>query len=246
MRVLSKRQESQSALLQKRGQLDAISERLQEMVQFSQIHNLDDPSDDDCEDILGEGVLHSKDGQLTPSPSRTGESVTSKEQPGHTILPAYPVEKVAQGEGPARLRPRKSRMREHSASDTKGESSAIHIEPSTKSDATSITTTEQIMSHNRYEQEALTTSMVSMAAALKASSIAFATSLEDEKGILDNAAQGMDKNELGMGAAQRKMGLLRTYSEGKGWWGRMMLYAWIGGLWVAALLIVFGLPKLRF
>ncbi len=42
------------------------------------------------------------------------------------------------------------------------------------------------------------------------------------------------------------MGLLKRMSEGKGWWGRIMLYAWIGGLWVVAILLVFVGPKLRF
>ncbi len=88
--------------------------------------------------------------------------------------------------------------------------------------------------------------MLAMAAALKSSSLAFASSLEDEKGILDGAVEGIDRSESGLEAAQKKMGLLRRYSEGKGWLGRMILYAWIGGLWMVAVLIVFGLPKFRF
>jgi hypothetical protein len=49
-----------------------------------------------------------------------------------------------------------------------------------------------------------------------------------------------------MEAAGKRMGLLKRMSEGKGWWGRIMLYAWIGGLWVVAILLVFVGPKLRF
>lgn len=85
-----------------------------------------------------------------------------------------------------------------------------------------------------------------MASALKESSKAFATSLDDEKEILDHANQGMDKNVSGLDAAGKRMGMLRSMSEGKGWWGRIMLYAWIAGLWVVALLVVFVMPKLRF
>jgi len=85
-----------------------------------------------------------------------------------------------------------------------------------------------------------------MAAQLKASSRAFATSLEEEKSILNRATEGLDKNELGMEAAQKRMGYLRTMTEGKGWWGRMLMYAWIAGLAVLACVIVFVLPKLRF
>lgn len=49
-----------------------------------------------------------------------------------------------------------------------------------------------------------------------------------------------------MEAAEKRMGLLRRMTEGKGWWGRMMLYAWIVAGWVLAILIVFAGPKLRF
>lgn len=85
-----------------------------------------------------------------------------------------------------------------------------------------------------------------MASALKESSRAFATSLEEEKTVLDSATKGLDKNELGLEAASRRMGYLRTMTEGRGWWGRMLMYAWIFGLMVIAILVVFVMPKLRF
>jgi hypothetical protein len=56
----------------------------------------------------------------------------------------------------------------------------------------------------------------------------------------------MDRNELGLEAASRRMGHLRSMTEGKGWLGRMIMYAYIAGLAVLALVIVFVLPKLRF
>jgi len=110
----------------------------------------------------------------------------------------------------------------------------------------SVHTTETLLTHNRTEQESLTSSLLSMASALKNSSLAFGTSLEDEKPILDSTAKGLDKNELGLDAATRGMGRLRRMTEGRGWWGRMLMYAWIFGLWVVALVVVFVLPKLRF
>jgi hypothetical protein len=85
-----------------------------------------------------------------------------------------------------------------------------------------------------------------MAQQLKASSSAFASSLEEEKSILNRATEGLDKNELGMEAAQKRMGYLRTMTEGRGMIGRMLMYVWIAGLAVLALVIVFVLPKLRF
>ncbi|KAJ5664245.1 hypothetical protein N7507_004976 [Penicillium longicatenatum] len=105
---------------------------------------------------------------------------------------------------------------------------------------------EQALSTHRLEQEDLTSSLVSLASQLKASSQSFQTTLENEKSVLDRAVTGMDKTSATMEAAGKRMGMLRKMSEGKGWWGRMMLYAWIFGLWVIAILIVYVLPKFRF
>ena len=60
------------------------------------------------------------------------------------------------------------------------------------------------------------------------------------------ATDGLDKNTSGLDAAQKRMGYLRRMTEGRGWRGRMMMYAWIGGLMFVALFIVGFLPKLRF
>ena len=85
-----------------------------------------------------------------------------------------------------------------------------------------------------------------MAQKLKESSHAFSESLETEKDILGRAVEGLDKNQIGMEAAQKRMGYLRRMTEGKGWWGRMMMYAWIAALMIIAILIVGVMPKLRF
>jgi hypothetical protein len=42
------------------------------------------------------------------------------------------------------------------------------------------------------------------------------------------------------------MGMLQRMTEGEGWWGRMKLYAFVYGLMVVLVLVVFVLPKLRF
>ena len=107
-------------------------------------------------------------------------------------------------------------------------------------------TTAQLLESSSSTQEALTSSLVSMATQLKQSSQAFSASLVEDTAHLDRAVEGLDRNASGMDAASGKMGLLRRMSEGKGWWGRMMLYAWIGGLWVVAILLVGVGPKLRF
>lgn len=107
-------------------------------------------------------------------------------------------------------------------------------------------TTAQILESSSSTQEALTSSLVSMATQLKKSSQAFSASLVEDTAHLDRAVEGLDRNTSGMDAAGSKMGLFKRMSEGQGWWGRMMLYAWIAGLWVVAILLVGVGPKLRF
>ena len=103
-----------------------------------------------------------------------------------------------------------------------------------------------VLANNDTESANLTSSLLTLAQALKASSTQFSASLVTDTETLNRATEGLDKNTSGMEAAGRRMGLLKRMSEGKGWWGRMMLYAWIAGLWVLAILLVFAGPKLRF
>lgn len=110
----------------------------------------------------------------------------------------------------------------------------------------SLAQTEALLSHDRNEQEDLTNSLLEMAKQLKAQSVHFSNTLESDKGIVDRAVSGLDKNQINMDAASQRMGTLRRMTEGKGWWDRMKLYAMIGGLWLLAFLIVFVGPKIRF
>ncbi|KAH8722739.1 hypothetical protein GQ44DRAFT_621957 [Phaeosphaeriaceae sp. PMI808] len=105
---------------------------------------------------------------------------------------------------------------------------------------------EALLSHNHGEQESLTKSLLDMAKQLKQQSQHFNQTLESDKSVLDRALSGLDKNQLGMEAASRRMGTLRKMTEGKGWLARMKLYGMIFGLWFVAFLVVFVGPKLRF
>lgn len=120
------------------------------------------------------------------------------------------------------------------------------ISPSPHHKDPKLEATEQSLSTQRLEQEDLTSSLLSLASQLKASSQSFQSTLDNEKSVLDRAVTGMDKTTSTMEAAGQRMGMLRKMSEGKGWWGRMMLYGWIFGLWLVAVLIVFVGPKMRF
>ncbi|PYI06886.1 hypothetical protein BO78DRAFT_396854 [Aspergillus sclerotiicarbonarius CBS 121057] len=130
--------------------------------------------------------------------------------------------------------------------------SSLHETPSSPQPSSSpsstarLQATEDTLSSHRAEQEDLTSSLLALASQLKSSSQAFHSSLEAEKSVLARAVDGLDRTTGNMQSAERRMGMLRRMTEGKGWWGRMMLYAWIFGLWVVAILIVFLGPKLRF
>ncbi|KAI2626615.1 hypothetical protein GGR54DRAFT_591671 [Hypoxylon sp. NC1633] len=112
--------------------------------------------------------------------------------------------------------------------------------------ATATATTEAIIDYHRAQQDELTQSMVGMARALKESSHRFASSLREDEDVLGAAGRNLERNERGLGVVAGRLGLLRRVTEGQGWWGRVMLYLWIFGLAVAAVLVVFVLPKLRF
>ncbi|KAF4770054.1 hypothetical protein HAV15_011906 [Penicillium sp. str.  len=116
----------------------------------------------------------------------------------------------------------------------------------TGSNTNKLSGTEAELSTHRMEQEDLTSSLLTLASQLKSSSQSFQATLEGEKSALDRAVSGIDRTSSTMEAAGKRMGMLRKMTEGKGLWGRMMLYAWIFGLWVVAILIVYVGPKLRF
>jgi hypothetical protein len=110
----------------------------------------------------------------------------------------------------------------------------------------STATAEAILDQQRAEQDALSESILKMAGALKKSSQRFSSTLEQDRGVLDRAGEGMDRSERGMDAASRRMGTLKSLTEGKGWWGRMILFAMVYGMMLVLVLLVFVLPKFRF
>lgn len=105
---------------------------------------------------------------------------------------------------------------------------------------------ERAMLDDSKTQEDLTTSMISMAVQLKQQTKAFQFSLDQDKGLLDRALEGLDRNLSGMEAASKRMQFLKRMSEEQGFFGRLKLYFMIMGMWFLAILLVFAGPKLRF
>ncbi|PSS25087.1 hypothetical protein M430DRAFT_114495 [Amorphotheca resinae ATCC 22711] len=240
IKIQSKKQEAQADLVRRRETLQMLSERLRELNELG-AHQLEDDESSEGEDILGEETpsdeteTDDQDSQSDAPPPTTTATQDIPRTRDPEPISTTPTAPITQPEPTSNLRSRNRQAEKEKAELLSGTSTGL-----------STATTEALLTHNRTEQESLTNSLLNMAQALKASSHSFASSLEEEKDILNRATEGLDKNELGLEAAQRRMGFLRKYTEGKGWWGRMMMYVWIAGLMVIALIIVFVLPKVRF
>ena len=105
---------------------------------------------------------------------------------------------------------------------------------------------DQALTRDATTQLALTESMSRLATQLRLSAQSFSNLLTIATRLLDAAAEGMEKNSTGMEVTGKRMGMLKRMSEGEGWWGRMMLYAWILGLWILMIVVVGIGPKFRF
>ncbi|OJJ49926.1 hypothetical protein ASPZODRAFT_13035 [Penicilliopsis zonata CBS 506.65] len=271
IKPLERRHEIQLDLNKRRQTLKSLSEVLEELSAEGQARRVnilgsitgrpgavgiqleDDDDDDDDEDDDGEDLLATPEGEST-SEHETAEEVDESSISTHEdqhLTPSSTASLAQTPDVPATTHtltptPTASLRHRHQTSPPTTTATATATGTATGSaDLSKLSSTEATLSAHRQEQEDLTTSLLSLASQLKASSQAFHSSLESEKSILGRAVEGLDKTTTGMQAAEKRMGMLRRMTEGKGWWGRIMLYAWIFGLWVVAILIVFVGPKLR-
>ncbi|KAI9784585.1 MAG: hypothetical protein M1839_001807 [Geoglossum umbratile] len=266
-KTLSRKQSLQRELLGKKELVKRLNERLHELNQVcnldsayhrwprssdGHIEQLDDVGSDEGgeEDLLGED---------TPSESNqnTEDEVADKGMEDLDFDTHSSFDQRHQsddgesdnahlGRPPQYTRSTTSTLRARRRVSNPAEGSGHTTSPQPHLPTATVSATETLLTHNRAEQETLTASLLSMASALKESSKLFADSLGSEKAVLNRAGEGLDKNTQGMEAAKLRMGMLRRMTEGMGWWGRMMMYGWIAGLMLVALLLVGFLPKLRF
>jgi hypothetical protein len=118
--------------------------------------------------------------------------------------------------------------------------------PAQTSGFSNLPVTERSLLDSSKVHEDITASLVNMAAQLKQEQRKLQFSLEQDKGILGRAIEGLDVSLSGMEAASKNMKFLQRMSEEEGWLGRLKLYAMIFGMWIVAFLLVFVCPKLRF
>ncbi|KAL2353632.1 hypothetical protein BJ546DRAFT_880657 [Cryomyces antarcticus] len=239
VKTQSRKQAVQTDLQSKRELIKRLNQRLYDLNQL-------DESDDDSEDSIpednGEDVLR----EFAPAVKDTSDTLDTE----HDATIQNPALQAAAANLTSTLRSRTSQPSSTLAD--RGATTSSSLFPPGASTATistdpSLHQTETLLTHNRTEQEAITSSLLQMASALKSQSLKFSETLETaDKEVLERALEGLDKSATGMEATQGNMGRLRRMTEGRGWLGRMMMYAWIAGLWVVAFAIVFVMPKLRF
>ncbi|KAM0255781.1 hypothetical protein ACHAQJ_005451 [Trichoderma viride] len=247
-----RRADSQSDLTAQREILDLLFDRLDDLRKVA----VDEDDSSEGEDLLGD---------IIPTPSESLGSRRSSNAPD-----PEPPEPPSQAEPVPEPPTTETISTETSTSETlptqttqtlRARPSAPSPTPSSHSTAraalfvnrrqpaspqASTATAEAILDQQRVEQDAISNSILNLASALKESSKSFSATLEEDKNVLSAAGASIEKSELSMEAAQGRMGSLRKMTEGKGWWGRMILYAWVYGLMVSLILFVFVFPKLRF
>ncbi len=248
IRVQSERQRVQQDLHEKRELIKRLTSRLDELNQLGDEDDDDEEAQDETEDQTNgdEGSDSDSSQQRQPSyaPARSDaqDGIETTGGGGEATAAHAQLSSTLQSELRSRKPP--SASDNHTAASTTAREALFSSRP--QQATPDVSNSESLLSHNRTEQENLTTGLLSLARALKESSLNFSSSLESEKDVLKRAEGGLDKSAQGMEAAERKMGALRRISEGQGWWGRIKLYGMIFGLWLACFLFVFVGPKLRF
>jgi hypothetical protein len=238
IKVQSRKQAVQSDLQAKRDLIKQLNQRLAELNQLDDSEDEDDVSDTDEEEDYGRRSSYAPALRTASSGIDTVHGVQDS-----------PELNLAAENLTSTLRARNAKAAESSQNKASTTSSSL-FPPNTSGPAASSANTPDssaTQTHNLAEHEAIADSLVAMAKALKASASQFGQSLEGaDKEILDQAMGALDKNQLGMESAGRRMGALKKMTEGKGWFGRLSLWAKVIVAWFAAVFLVFVLPKLRF
>ncbi|OPB45153.1 hypothetical protein A0O28_0073590 [Trichoderma guizhouense] len=261
-----RRADTQGDLTAQKETLDLLFDRLEDLRKVA----VDEDDSSEGEDLLGDIIQTPSESQDSRRSSNapTGEGYFENEIPDAeppsppspptqaepipelsattTLAPAETASETlpTQTSQTLRARPSASSPTPSAHSTARAALFANRAQPASPQATTA--TAEAILDQQRVEQDAISNSILMMASALKESSKSFSATLEEDKHLLDAAGSSMEKSGNSMEAAQGRMGSLRRMTEGKGWWGRMILYAWIYGLMVLLILLVFAFPKLRF
>ncbi|KAL7910048.1 hypothetical protein GGI35DRAFT_447712 [Trichoderma velutinum] len=258
-----RRTDTQGDLTAQKETLDLLFDRLEDLRKVA----VDEDDSSEGEDLLGdiiqtpsesqdsrrssnapagEGYFENKIPDTEPPEPPTQAEPIPEPSTTSTIAPAESASETLPTQTTQALRARPSASSPTPSAHSTARAALFANRSKPASPQTTTATTEAILDQQRVEQDAISDSILKMASALKESSKSFSATLEEDKNLLDAAGSSMEKSGQSMEAAQGRMGSLRRMTEGKGWWGRMVLYAWIYGLMVSLVLLVFVFPKLRF
>ncbi|KAL6913050.1 hypothetical protein ACHAPO_005001 [Fusarium lateritium] len=268
-----RRAEVQGDLNGKRELLELLLDRLEDLRQVA-LEEEDDDASTDEEDILSEIIPTPSDSMMdsisTGQPTESsGQDDDAESEPPETTeipvtavpaptLPPVPAstaapettQPVQHTQEPTQtsqtLRPRGANTSPSPSSHSTARAALFANRGKPSTPQTSTATAEALLDRQRSEQEGLSESILQMAGALKSSSQRFSDTLEADKDVVGRASEGMDKTEQSMEAARGRMGTLKRMTEGKGYFGRLKLYALVYGLMLVCFLVVFFMPKLRF
>lgn len=267
IKIHARRQDLQTSLIQKREALEQLVDRMNDLAEIAAAAPDSDHDTSEGEDVLAAIIAtpsesldssrspdvesHDDDGDddepITAAIPEPTLPLPQPQQPPPTedFNEKYPPPPPPPTSTTQTLRPRGSHP--PSEKDTAHTTSRTALFGDRAATAHAPTATaEAILDHQREEQDMLSESILKLAGNLKASSLAFTATLEEDREVVDRAGQGMSKTGEGMDAVTKKVGTLQRMTEGEGWWGRMRLYAQVYGLMVVLVLVVFVLPKLRF
>lgn len=199
-----------------------------------------DPADDDGETMLDvlQQMRRSK-GDHTALEQANGTGQHSP--PDGSGVEPEPLEEH-ETEERNRLFDSKSSVRRRRGKETVDEQSF----PGKTSGFSNLPETEESLLSSSSQHETITADLLRMAAQLKQQTMQFNFSLDQDKGFIDRAVEGLEQNVSAMGIASKGMKALQRMSEEQGFWGRLKLQLLIGGMWLVAVLLVFVGPKLRF
>ena len=259
IRTQSQRQQVQTDLQQKRDLIKRLNGKLQDLEQSTHGDDsgIDSDSDDgeETQDLLKQyaparhdaygGIDRGESQPSAPQPPISQPTQTSSSSAAAAAAPTPPAPQEIRSRRPLQASDNHDAASTTARDNLFANRSSSSQQPGPQANRSDLASHELKMSHNRHEQDTLTTSMLSLAQALKQSAQQMGVSIESEKDIMKRAEGGLDKSAQGMEAAERRMGMLRRMSEGRGWWGRVKLYGFIFALWVVCFLLVFLGPKLR-
>ncbi|OAA44760.1 synaptobrevin [Metarhizium rileyi] len=248
------RMETQNLLNANRDRLETLFDRLEDLRHMA----IDEEHSSDGEDLLDHIIptpSESMDSRSSDTRDDTRVLDTPPEPPTPERIPRQPPRLTTSPTPTASSQPTtqttqtlrsRTSAQPTPPSHTTARAALFANRPRPSEPQTTTATAEAILENQKAEQDELSHSILQLASALKHSSRRFATTLEADKNVLEKASEGMDKAGLSMESAAGRMGKLRKMTEGQGWWGRMILYAWVYGLMLSLVLLVFLMPKLRF